>query len=264
MSADLHQGRIVLNEWVGRRYKHMVVEAPDAVVAVPGQFFHLRLSSQWDPLLRRPMSIYGIDEDRGWVEFLYHVRGRGTALLAGLVPGDTLDLLGPLGRGFSLDSAWRGILLVGRGAGLATLAPLAEQAVQSGMDVFAILSARTPDRLVSVDRLHELGARVATVTDVEGTSEVHVVESMVREILHRESVDAVFTCGSRRLTKLMQRLADTHGIPGQVALEENMGCGLGMCYCCVKPFFREGRVYPLRVCREGPVFSLAEVIVDEL
>ncbi|MBX6394150.1 MAG: dihydroorotate dehydrogenase electron transfer subunit [Alicyclobacillaceae bacterium] len=265
MPVDIHVARVVSNEWVSSRYKHMTVDAPAAAAAAePGQFFHLRCADRFDPLLRRPMSVYQIDREKGRIHFLYHVKGSGTRLLAELEVDDTLDLVGPLGRGFRLDPQWKRILLVARGVGLATLGPLAETAQRAGMRTFAVLSARSRSDLLSVDRMRQAGAEVFPVTDEERTSDVGAVERLVRTIIEQEGIDAVFTCGSKRLIRLLQQLAGEYGIPGQVALEENMGCGLGMCFCCVKPFRRDGSVAHLRVCREGPVFSLEEVIADAL
>ena len=146
--------------------------APPATDAAPGQFFQLLCPAPPGeaPFLRRPMSVYGADPAAGEVAFLYKVTGAGTAGLATLGPGDTLDIMGPLGRGFTLDPAWRSIAAVGRGAGLATLGPLAQAAQARGIAVTAVLSARRPDLVVSDALFRACGASVIAVTDAEGTS----------------------------------------------------------------------------------------------
>ncbi|GMA65102.1 dihydroorotate dehydrogenase electron transfer subunit [Alicyclobacillus fastidiosus] len=254
-------GRVLQNEWVNERYKHMVVYAPEVAAAcMPGQFFHIRCDDQFTPLLRRPMSIYQYNADYGEVHFLYSVKGNGTTLLAEKKIDDLVDLFGPLGKGFQLDPHWRSILVVARGVGLATLAPLTRLAAKHGIQTHAILSARTAEDVLSRAYMEANGAYVNVVTDADGSSDMHHVEALLHNLIKETPIDALFTCGSRRLTNLLRRVALEHKLPGQVALEENMGCAIGMCFCCVKPFLKDGKQVNLRVCADGPVFDLQEVM----
>lgn len=261
--GDEHLGTVLVNATVNARYKHLVVSAPEAARAIrPGQFFNLLCPPLPDEavFLRRPMSVYQMHPNGGTVEFLYHVTGAGTRALAHLAPGDTLNMLGPLGLGFSLDPAWRRIVVLARGVGLATLAPLAQMAQASGVSITAILSARSKTDLMSQSVFADAGAEVLTVTDEEGTSAVPRVETLLVELIRAGRADAFFTCGSNRLLKLLQTLGRAHGIGGQVAIEQQMACGLGMCFCCVRQIERNGTVANLRVCRDGPVFGLHEAL----
>lgn len=244
---------------VGARYHRLVVHAPEvAARARPGQFCHLlcRDPGGNGPYLRRPMSIWRIGAD-GTLGFLLHVKGKGTAALAQLRAGDALDLVGPLGQGFTLQPEWRRVLVLARGVGLATLAPVAEAAAQQGIAVHAVLSARAPADLMATEFAGSSGARITGVFDSDGSSAPAAVEALLRDAFAHERPDAVFTCGSNRLFLLLQRLAAEHGIPGQVALEQQMGCGLGMCFCCVREVrMPDGGIAHQRVCAEGPVFDL--------
>ncbi len=254
---------VVASVPVGEEYHQLVVKAGvAAAVARPGQFFMLECpaSGSAAPFLRRPMSLYAADAALGQVEFLFKLVGTGTRALARLRPGDALDLLGPLGHSFSLSPSWRHIIIAGRGAGLATLAPLTEEARAQGIGVVAVLSARTPAAVVAAERFRAAQAEVRIVTDNEGTSGPAAVERMLRETIAAGRGDALFTCGSARLLAVMQRLARTFRLPGQVALEAQMACGLGMCHCCVRDFLVDGEIVPRRVCVDGPVFSLAEAL----
>ncbi len=246
---------------VNADYRLMLLDAPEALLDAcrPGQFFHLLCPSAGrdGPVLRRPMSIYGTSD--GTLRFLYKVAGKGTATLAGLAPGDRLSVVGPLGRGFHLDPDWRHILLLARGVGLATLAPLARAARLRGIAVTALCSARAPEFLMSLDLFRAEGAQVVPLLDSDGTAAVEHVEPLVATHL-AAGVDAVFTCGSARLLRLLQRQCAAHGVPGQVALEQQMACGIGMCQCCVRPFRRGEAMLSLRVCRDGPVFDLMEAV----
>src|SRR5215471_21351737 len=117
---------VVSNEWVNNEYKHIVVKVHErALTAYAGQMFHLLCPSPdgAEVWMRRPMSIYRIDEANSRIEFLYKVEGRGTRGIAMLAPGDDFNVAGPLGKGFRLAPEWKNIVVLGRGVGLATLAP---------------------------------------------------------------------------------------------------------------------------------------------
>jgi dihydroorotate dehydrogenase electron transfer subunit len=256
-------GEILSNALVNAEYRHLVVACgPLAAAAAPGQFFQLLCpaSEENAPFFRRPMSVYGADPVKQQVEFLYKVVGAGTRGLAQLQAGDRLDMMGPLGRGFVLDPHWKNIVAVGRGAGLATLAPLAQAAQVAGIAVTAVLSARRPDLIVSDALFRARGAAVVPVTDTEGTSGPAHVEGLLRGLIGQGRCDAFFTCGSSRLLRVQQRLAREFGLPGSVALEQQMACGLGMCFCCVRDFNVGGEIVHKRVCWDGPVFDIVEAL----
>lgn len=262
-SADDVVATVVSNAWVNSEYKHLVLAAPaPAPAALAGQFFQLECPATADdrPFFRRPMSVYKADARRGEVEFLYKVTGEGTRGLATLATGNRMRILGPLGVGFRLDPAWREIVVVGRGVGLATLAPLAEAAAAQGIGVTAVFSARGPAQVMSVERFASAGARVEVVLDSDRTSDVAQVEALMRRLIGEGRADALFTCGSNRLMLLLQRLGREFSIPGQVAMEQQMACGLGMCFCCVRSFRSGDDTVSRRVCWEGPVFDLQEAL----
>lgn len=206
------------------------------------------------------MSIYGYDRMKGELAFLYKVSGAGTAALARLEPGATLDVVGPLGQGFEIRPDWRKPLFLARGVGLATLAPLAAECARRELPFTAICSARSPELLMSIDLFRSFGGDVISVTDIEGNSDVTSLTTRIEGLIAARRIDSFFTCGSSRLLRMLQGLGARHGIEGQVAVEQHMACGIGMCQACVLPFRREGGVVNLRVCREGPVFDLAEVL----
>jgi dihydroorotate dehydrogenase electron transfer subunit len=255
--------KVATNTAVNAEYRHLVVDCSAiAASARPGQFFQLLCPhpAGEQPFLRRPMSLYGADPVKRQVEFLYKVTGAGTRGLDLIQPGGMLDIMGPLGTGFTLDPKWRHIVAVGRGAGLATLAPLAKAAKANGTRVTAIFSARRPELLVSVDLFRNHGADVVPVTDSEQTSGPGNVERILRGLIAEEKCDAFFTCGSSRLMRVQQRLAIEFGLPGQVAMEQQMACGIGLCYCCVRDFNVGGEIVNRRVCWDGPVFDLLEAL----
>ncbi|MDC7786171.1 dihydroorotate dehydrogenase electron transfer subunit [Rhodoplanes sp. TEM] len=256
-------GVVVSHVWLNDEYRHLVLEAPEpAPLAQAGQFFNLECphTAEDKPFLRRPMSLYRADPAYGRVEFLYKVTGVGTRALASIKVGRTMRLLGPLGVGFSIPETAKDIVVLGRGVGLATLAPLAEMAAARGIGVTAILSARSAAMVMSVERFAAIGARIRVVLDTDGSSDPVNVEMLLRDAAAGGRADAFYTCGSNRLMLLMQRIGRELAIPGEVALEQQMACGLGMCFCCVRNFSVDGAVEARRVCTEGPVFPLDEAM----
>jgi dihydroorotate dehydrogenase electron transfer subunit len=256
------QAKVISNVWVNAEYKHLVVKAsPKHLRVKPGQFFNILCPSpdDGDLWLRRPQSIYAVDAKNGVLEFLYKCVGRGTRGMATFKPGDDCNLVGPLGIGFSLRPEWKNIVVLGRGVGLATLGPVSQLAADNGVGVTAILSARSPD-LVMADELFGKVGQVIRVLDNDGTSSVENVETIIERLIAAGKADAFYTCGSNRLMFLMKELGKKHGIPGEVAMEQIMACGLGPCYVCVRTFEVDGHKELRRVCIEGPVFDLQECV----
>jgi dihydroorotate dehydrogenase electron transfer subunit len=253
---------VISNDWINAEYKHLVVQgSPKSLAAKPGQFFNLLCPSpdDGDLWLRRPQSIYRIDRAQGRLEFLYKSAGRGTRGTATMKAGDKLNMVGPLGIGFTLDPAWKHIVVLGRGVGLATLAPISQAAGDAGIRVTAILSARAPELAMSADLFEKVGD-VMPVLDTDGSSAVENVEAILNRLIKEKRADAFFTCGSNRLLQLMKTLGKQHDIPGQAAMEQVMACGLGPCYVCVRTFEVNGHKELRRVCVEGPVFDLQECV----
>ncbi|WP_077623324.1 dihydroorotate dehydrogenase electron transfer subunit [Sediminibacillus massiliensis] len=257
-----YKAPVLSNRQVSERYWHMVVDTSMMSCAVePGQFFHIRCADNYSPFLRRPLSVYQIHEDT--IEFLYLVKGEGTTGMTRIQEGDTLDMMGPLGKGFELYKQAGTILLVARGVGIATLAAVAQAAFLQNTHCVAVLSARTKEDLLAAEYLEEFGADVYKVTEEDGTSDVESVRHIIEtNILPNHKIDSMYTCGSRRLSRLSQTIAEIHGIPGEIALEEHMGCAMGACYACVCDIRENDALKSVRVCIDGPVFPLDKVVIE--
>lgn len=260
-----HRCEVVEHRWVNDRYKYLRLAAQSDLAAVtrPGQFYQLKcpVTDARQPFLLRPMSVYGVGPEPGAIEFLYNVTGVGTLALASLEIGDSMDIVGPLGNTFVLEPGIKRILVLARGVGLATMAPLLQYAAGAGIEITAIMSAREPKDLMRDEFLRGAPAQVHCVYDSDGTSSVEAVEALVRRLLDAHHHDVVYTCGSHRLLMLLQRvLADYPETRGEVAMEQRMACGMGVCLSCVRMFDIEGDKQFLRVCREGPVFSIRDVV----
>jgi dihydroorotate dehydrogenase electron transfer subunit len=239
-----------------------VVEAsPKALTVTPGQFFNLLCPSPdvGELFFRRPQSVYRVNRKRARIEFLYKCAGRGTRGLSTLEKGDDLNMVGPLGVGFRLDPAWRHIVVLGRGVGIATLGPISQLAREMDVGVTAILSARDKD-FVMADTFFREAGDVVSMLDTDGSSAVENVEKILDRLIAQKRADAFFTCGANRLFQLMKRVGKARNIPGQVAMEQVMACGLGPCYVCVRTFEVNGKKELRRVCIEGPVFDMQEAV----
>lgn len=229
--------------------------------AAPGQFVHIRCGPTWEPLLRRPMSIFRIRPDG--VALMVREVGAGSALIAASRPGDVLDCLGPLGRPFTIEATSRRLVMVGGGYGVAPLVALAEQALSRGREVALLVGAATaehvfPARLVPP----EVEYQAATI---DGTLGHH---GYVTELLPRylDWSDAVYACGPTPMLEAVDRLcrpaaagragAVDFGKPVQLAMEQHMGCAMGVCLGCV---VKTRRGYQ-RVCRDGPVFAADDLV----
>ncbi|MBN8557188.1 MAG: dihydroorotate dehydrogenase electron transfer subunit [Burkholderiales bacterium] len=253
------------HRWVNTRYKYLRLSCPDANLAGitrPGQFYQLQCptSDSQQPFLLRPMSVYGVGPEPGTLEFLYNVTGLGTRTLASLTVGDEMNVIGPLGNTFELLPEDRRILVVARGVGLATLAPLLQQAAARGIAITAVMSARAPGDLMRDEFLRGADAQVHCVYDSDHSSSVEQLEKLVRSLLDGAPHDALYTCGSHRVLMLLQQLLQSYPLRGYVAMEQRMACGMGVCLSCVRLFENNGHKQFLRVCREGPVFPIRNVI----
>jgi dihydroorotate dehydrogenase electron transfer subunit len=254
--------KVLSNIQVSERYWHMVVDSSLIQEEIkPGQFFNLKCSNETDPFLRRPFSIYCINKEERTIEFLYLVKGEGTQKMTRIPAGDRIDVFGPLGEGFTIAEEWDTILLVARGVGIATLAALVQEAARKHVKCIAILSARSQNDLLATDALEKMGAKIYKVTEEDGTSDVNSVRGLMEHIMSEQDIKALFTCGSKRLSLLTQQIAEAHRLPGQIALEEHMGCAMGVCYACVCDIKEEGIMRSVRVCKEGPVFDLNKVVL---
>lgn len=264
--------RVIAHSWINARYRHLRLDAATDLAAItrPGQFYQLKCpqTAELQPFLLRPMSVYGVGPEPQNIEFLYNVTGLGTRALAQLLPGAEMEIVGPLGNAFTFDSRFKHLVFVARGVGLATMAPLLKRAAQTGIKVTALMSARCADDLMREQFLQELCAvetgliDVHCVYDSDGSSEVERVEGILRRCIEQQQPEMIYTCGSQRLLLLLQRLlADYPSVGGEVAVEQQMACGMGVCLSCVRPFRTlDGATAMLRVCREGPVFAIRDVV----
>jgi dihydroorotate dehydrogenase electron transfer subunit len=267
MKTDV-PSEIVVKEAVAPHHFLLRLTCPWSPESVqPGQFCHLWLPHTSDPLLRRPYSIYRIRD--GSLDVLFQVVGKGTEFLAQLDIGDAVRVLGPLGRGFDLPPAGRKALVVGGGVGMASLFLLVERLRATGHDARVLLGARGSDYILCREELPALGVPLDIATD-DGSEGFHgFVTDLLADMLNDTpdpsprpqgaSEPWVYACGPTPMMEALSKITLPRGIPTQVALENRMGCALGVCLGCVVPIATVHGVEYQRVCTEGPVFDARAV-----
>jgi len=252
----LERVRVLANHRIAQGVGLMVLAAPRCAASVlPGQFVHLRVSSGTDVLLRRPFSIHRAYDDR--VEILYQILGAGTLRMAEKPVGDeTMDLVGPLGHGWSAPEGLAHVLLVAGGLGAAPLGMLAERLAERGVAVTVAQGAPTVTRLVARELFERVARRVEVATDDGSAGERGFVTGPVERLLDSERFDVVYTCGPEAMQRAIARLALSKGVSCQVSLERLMACGVGACLSCTVSTTQGLK----RACVDGPVFNAEEVV----
>ncbi|MGH8015587.1 MAG: dihydroorotate dehydrogenase electron transfer subunit, partial [Candidatus Zixiibacteriota bacterium] len=203
----------------------------------PGQFVHLRLPTT-DVYFRRAFSVAAIYPKEKKIEVIFKVFGRGTRILGGLEEGHHVDVLGPLGKSFTYPEKSEKIILIAGGVGFPPLMFLAEELINRGHDPKKIrfyYGARTGVDLVERNRIKKLGIMIHLVTDDGSLGEKGLVTKPVENFIknHSGSKLRLFSCGPVRMLKAVDDLGLKYGIPGQLALEALMPCGVGICLSCV-------------------------------
>jgi dihydroorotate dehydrogenase electron transfer subunit len=219
----------------------------------------LRPGRDWSHLLRKPFSIADAEGER--VSFLGKVVGPGTERLAAKRPGETVQLLGPLGTPFRWEEG-RGRLhvLVAGGIGIAPFPLLARRLRAAGEEALLLYGARRAEDLAGADIVEALGAGVRTIVET-GSGRTGLVTELLEEVLAGPDAGRAraYSCGPRPMLKAVGARLRAAGVPHQAALEEYMGCGFGVCLGCAVPVRRAGGVGYVRCCMEGPVFDYGDL-----
>ncbi|MBO4470568.1 MAG: dihydroorotate dehydrogenase electron transfer subunit [Clostridia bacterium] len=221
----------------------MRLEGADLEAQNPGGFVNIRLDGLF---LRRPISVY--DSEPGSVTILYKVVGKGTEQMAGMKPGETLDVLTGLGNGYDLTKSGDTPVLLGGGVGVPPLYLLAKKLIAEGKKPQAVLGFNTAAEVFGEAEFKALGCGV-TVTTADGS---YGVRGFVTDALPEE-YSYFYTCGPEPMLRAVYRAAKTSG---QLSFEERMGCGFGACMGCSCKTITGYK----RICREGPVLEKEEIL----
>lgn len=263
---------VIANTRLSVDYNVIALAAPEiARRAAPGQFVMVKPGAGFDPLLRRPFSIFEIlRDDRGGVTGLSLLNKRvgvGTALLYDARPGDRISCLGPLGRPFVPVAPPHDAWMIAGGVGLAPFATLAEALAARGTSTTLFYGGRSTTDLYHEAFFERLGVRLVLTTE-DGTrgERGRVTAPLERTLAARPAGQALtmYACGPTPMMRAVARLGAAAGLPTFVSLEPVMGCGMGGCYSCVVQVRRGSGAHFVRSCLEGPVFDAAAVVWDAL
>jgi len=252
-------GELIATRRVGA-YHHLTIVAPGlAEVARPGQFVALAVGGRTSAtLLRRCFSIHKVSPSGtygGTVDVVISPVGPGTEWLARLRAHDEVDVVGPLGRPFPLPTEPLPCVLVGGGYGSAPLFWLAEALRERGCHVEMVLGAATEQKLFGVVEARRCADGVTVTTDDGSAGTRGWVSDVLPDLVRRTGAGVVYGCGPMGMLKSVTDVATATGAVAQVAVEESMACGVGVCMTCVMPVRgNDGVTRMVRSCVEGPVF----------
>jgi dihydroorotate dehydrogenase electron transfer subunit len=215
----------------------------------PGQFVNVRINNSYSPLLRRPFSVYFIEGDE--IKILFNNIGRGTKILSEKKDSDKIDVIGPLGKPFTIDSDCSYAFLVGGGMGVASLPLLTKSLAARGILIETFVGARTSKQLITENLIN-----VHIATD-DGSKGFHgtVVDLLQVHLSQNHKIGStIYACGPMPMLKKVSELAEEFEIPCEVSIETMMACGIGICQGCVVERMNSENKYSL-VCKDGPVFN---------
>ncbi|WP_375475306.1 dihydroorotate dehydrogenase electron transfer subunit [uncultured Jatrophihabitans sp.] len=246
-------------------YRQFTIVAPQIATGFqPGHFVAVAVGGENSAMgLRRAFALSGAtpsDAYAGTVQFVVAEHGPGTRWLVQRKPGDVLDVVGPLGTPFPLPSGPAPAVLVGGGYGAAPLLPLAQALLAAGSPVEFVLGAANASRLYGELAAKRMVGSVTVTTD-DGSAGVRgLVTDALPDVIERMEAQIVYACGPMRMLQAVGELAQRRGIRAQVAVEESMACGIGVCMTCVLPVRGDdGKSRFVRACVDGPVFDAQTV-----
>jgi dihydroorotate dehydrogenase electron transfer subunit len=224
----------------------------------PGMFVHLALSNSPDKLLRRPIGIMDADECASTLTLAIQKKGEGTCSLCAAAPGDPIDMLAPIGRGFSLGTAAE-VWLVGGGVGAAPMM-FAAKSFSGLCRLRAFLGFKSADCVFGFSQMANLCPTALSTDDASAGFMGSAVDLIVESIGRTGVPDLIMACGPTPMLKAVASLCREHKIKGQLSMEQRMGCGYGACLTCACKVVDDGAISFERVCVDGPVFDAERVV----
>lgn len=268
------QGIVFKNNKIQSVYFLLEIDCPPiATLIQPGQFVMLKIHGSQTPLLRRPFSLFKKDlgrhrqkQERGRFSILYKIVGRGTQKMTELEKGAKVDIIGPLGNGFSPPPplSIRNAILIGGGVGIVSLLPLAE-ALEAGKKLSVFIGGKTKTDILCVKDFKKLNSNIFVATE-DGTlgHRGTVIDLFLskREKLWRAGPSPIYSSGPLGMLKELARALGSRKFLCEASFEARMGCGFGACWGCVIRT-KDPKTPYQRVCKEGPVFNLEKIIWED-
>lgn len=243
---------IVSNERLHANYGLMKLKPVEGKLPeiLPGQFCQVEVKSSKNTFLRRPISVNYVDYEHDLLWLLVRNAGEGTNALINMCEGESVNVVYPMGNGFTIpkDKTQR-LLLIGGGVGVAPLLYFGEVLKREGVEVNFLLGARSKNDLLELDEFYKRGnVFLSTEDGSEGEKGFVTTHSILQQ-----KWDSISCCGPMPMMKAVAKYAVENGVDCEVSLENVMACGVGACLCCVEDTADHGNVC---VCKEGPVFNI--------
>jgi dihydroorotate dehydrogenase electron transfer subunit len=250
---------IVKKEFLLDNICSMTIVAPEiAKEAKPGQFLNIRVIDNIEPLLRRPISIYNADKEKGEVTFIFQLKGKGTNILANRKEGELLDIMGPLGYGTFKFEGYKNIAIIGGGIGIFPLHELSKRAKEAGVNTKIYIGFRNKDLVILEDEFKSVCNEFVLATDDGSYGKNGFAINFLKDDIETNKPDCIYACGPLPMLKAVQSYANENNIPCQISLEERMACGMGVCLGCAVKDAKQENTYK-HVCKNGPVFDSRDV-----
>jgi dihydroorotate dehydrogenase electron transfer subunit len=253
------QSEIVCNKQISADFFEMMLSWDlSAGAPEPGQFFTIRVSKDFVPLLRRPFAFAGFDESAKIASVIYQKRGRGTEILSEMEPGGKIDIVGPLGNTFPVSDNQGKTIAVAGGIGLGPILFLVSHLKKRGIETEFIFGCRSGSLIPNADSFKNADPKICTDDGTAGFKG-NVVQ-YISANMQPDGKTVLYGCGPEMMLESMSKLAQSTGAKAWVSLEAIMACGVGACMGCAVPATNG---YP-RVCKEGPVFDGKDILWEQM
>ena len=239
-------------EWAKSTYLLLQSDEPLEEIKA-GQFVQVRVDDAQHTYLRRPISIHDVDYKNRTITLLVQRVGEGSNKIADTELNDTLNIIYPLGNGFTIPEKKQNVILVGGGIGIAPLYYLGKMLKEKGIEPQFLLGGRSKSDLIMLEDFESVGKVYITTNDGSLGEEGFVTQ---HSIWKEKKFDMIYTCGPKPMMMALTKMARENNIDCEVSLENLMACGLGACLCCVENTI-EGHVC---VCKEGPVININKLL----
>lgn len=240
-------------EWAKSTYLLLQSDEPLEEIKA-GQFVQVRVDDAQHTYLRRPISIHDVDYQNRTITLLVQRVGEGSNKIADTELNDTLNIIYPLGNGFTMpEDKTQNVILVGGGIGIAPLYYLGKMLKEKGVEPQFLLGGRSKTDLIMLEEFEAVGKVYITTNDGTLGEQGFVTE---HSIWKEKKFDMIYTCGPKPMMMALTKMARENNIDCEVSLENLMACGLGACLCCVENTI-EGNVC---VCKEGPVMNINKLL----
>ncbi|MGE5473768.1 MAG: dihydroorotate dehydrogenase electron transfer subunit [Ignavibacteriales bacterium] len=241
-------------------FKYTFESADIAKNAVPGQFVDIKCSEGINTILRRPISISNTIPELDSVEFIMQVRGNATSVFSKSKPGDDIDVIGPLGKGFTINPNVKKPILLGGGIGIFPMYFLGKKINNHQTKI--VLGFRNKDLVIMEDEFASLPCSLYITTDDGSYGQKGFVTDVLESEIKASNVDMIYACGPLPMLKRVKDISAKAGIPCELSVEERMGCGVGACLGCAIKLV-DGQDWRFgHVCKDGPVFKAEEIIFE--